>query len=83
MKVAWFAPVTGDAPIVEYSRGVLTTMAELCEPVLCCNRPPERFPIGVRVVDFEAQPDAISELSSCDAVFYNLGNDCPPARLDL
>ena len=23
LKVAWFTPVTGDAPIVEYSRGVL------------------------------------------------------------
>jgi len=75
VKVAWFTPVTGDTPIVEYSRGVLETMAERCEPVLCCTRPPERFPIGVRVVDFEAKPDAISELPSCDAVFYNLGND--------
>ena len=58
-------------------------MAELCEPVLCCDRPPERFPIGVRVVDFEARPDAISELSSCDAVFYNLGNDFRRHALDL
>ncbi len=75
MKIAWFTPVTGDTPIVEYSRGVLETMAEQCETVLCCDRRPERFPIGVRVVDFKAEPDAISELSSCDAVFYNLGND--------
>ena len=75
MKIAWFTPVTGDDPVVEYSRGVLAAMDRVCQPVLCCNRPPERFPNTVRVLDFEAQPEAFSELASFDAAFYNLGND--------
>ena len=75
MKIAWFTPVTGDDPIVDYSRGVLTAMADECEPVLWCDRPPLGFPITLQVVDVEAQPEARSELPSFDAVFYNLGED--------
>ena len=75
MKVAWFTPVTGDDPVVDYSRGVLAAMAQLCEPLLCCNQRPERFPAEVRVVDLKAQPEAVSELRPVDAIFYNLGDD--------
>ena len=76
MKIAWFTPVTGHEPVVEYSRGVLAAMAQLCEPVLCCNRAPEGFPTEIPVMDLAAggsqpQPDPWS----FDAVFYVLGND--------
>ena len=74
MKVAWFTPV-GDGAIAEYSRGVLAAMLRLCEPRLFCDRPADRFPAGVPVADLAAQPQALSDLPSFDAVFYNLGND--------
>lgn len=76
MKIAWFTPVTGHEPVVEYSREVLAAMAQLCEPVLCCNRVPEGFPPEIPVVDLAAggsqrRPDPWS----LDAIFYTLGND--------
>jgi hypothetical protein len=74
VRVAWFAPVTGDDPIVDYSRAVLSAMARLSEPFLCCNRPPERFPPEVPVVDLGAAPQALPDPGSFDALFYVLGN---------
>ena len=74
MKVAWFTPVR-DGAIVGYSRGVLAAMVRLCEPHLFCDGPPDRFPAGVPVADLAARPQALSDLPSFDAVFYNLGND--------
>ncbi|HEY1516771.1 MAG TPA: hypothetical protein VGF91_10160 [Solirubrobacteraceae bacterium] len=76
MKIAWFTPVTGHEPAVEYSREVLHAMAQLCEPLLCSNGAPEGFPTEIPVVDLAAagsqrRPDPWS----VDAVFYMLGND--------
>lgn len=70
MKVAWFTPVGRDDPGADYSRAVLAAMAELCEVILCCDRPPDGFPSGVRVLDYATAPH-----ESLDAVFYVLGND--------
>ncbi len=74
MRVAWFTPI-GDGAIADYSRGVLGAMLRLCEARLFCVGPPDRFPAGVPVTDLTAQPQALSDLPSFDAVFYNLGND--------
>ena len=74
MKVAWFTPV-GDGSVATYSRGVLAAMLRLCEPRLFCHGPPYRFSPGVPVVDLAAQPQALSDLGSCDMVFYNLSDD--------
>ena len=74
MRVAWFTPV-GDGAIADYSRGVLAAMVRLCEPRLFCVGPPDRFPAGIPAADLAARPQALSDLSSFDAVFYNLGND--------
>ena len=75
MKVAWFTPVGRQDPGAEYSRAVLAAMAELCEPLLCCDRPPDGFPSGIRVLDFAAEPDGLRDLGSLGAIFYVLGND--------
>lgn len=74
MRVAWLTPV-GDSAIADYSRGVLGELIRLCEPRLFCVGPPSRFPAGVPAVDVAAQPHALSDLGSFDALFYNLGND--------
>jgi glycosyltransferase involved in cell wall biosynthesis len=74
LRVAWFTPLR-DGAIAEYSRGVLAAMIRLCEPRVFCDGPPERVPAGVSVTDIQAQPESLSELTSFDAVFYNLGND--------
>ena len=74
MRVAWFTPVR-DGAIVDYSRGVLAAMLRLREVHLFCNGPPDRFPAGIPAADLAAGPQALSDLSSFDAVFYNLGND--------
>ena len=74
MRVAWFTPVR-DGAIVDYSRGVLAAMLRLREVRLFCNGPPDRFPAGIPAADLAARPQALSDLSSFGAVFYNLGND--------
>jgi glycosyltransferase involved in cell wall biosynthesis len=74
VKVAWFATVK-DGAVADYSRGVLAAMVRLCEPHLFCDSPPEHVPPGVAVVDRAAQRHALADLSSFDAVFYNLAND--------
>jgi hypothetical protein len=74
VRIAWFAPVTGHDPVIAYSRTVLSAMAELGAPLLCCNSPPERFPPGVPVVDVVAAPQDLPDLGSFDALFYVLGN---------
>jgi hypothetical protein len=76
LRIAWFTPVTGDDPVVQYSRAVLSAMTELCEPVLCCNAPPERFPSDVLVVNtaVATAPQGLTDLGSFDAVFCVLGN---------
>jgi glycosyltransferase involved in cell wall biosynthesis len=74
LRVAWFASVR-DGAIADYSRGVLAAMVRLCEPHLFCHGSPERLPAGVAVTDLAAQTEALAELPSFDAVFYNLGND--------
>ena len=74
LRVAWFTPVR-DGAIAEYSRGVLAAMIRLCEPRLFCDGPPARFPAGIPVTNLTAEPQALSELPSFDAVFYNFGND--------
>lgn len=77
MRIAWFTPVEGDDPVVAYSRGVLAALAQLCEPVLCCDRVPERFPPGVPVVNVNlvSEPRGLPDHESFDAAFYVLGND--------
>lgn len=75
MKIAWFTPVTGDDSTVEYSRAVLAAMTRLCEPVLCSNRPAERFPSGLCTVDLTVTPGGLEDHGSVDALFYVLGND--------
>lgn len=75
MKIAWFTPVTGCGPAVEYSREVLAAMAQLCEPLLCCNRVPEGFPTEIPVVDLAAGSQRRIDPRSLDAIFYVLGND--------
>ena len=74
MRVAWFTPA-GDGAIAEYSRGVLAAMIRLCEPRLFCEGPLDRLPAGIPVTDLAAEPQALSDLDSFDAVFYNLGSD--------
>lgn len=74
MRVAWFGSVR-DGPIAEYSRGVLAAMVRLCEPRLFCHGPPDRLPVGIAVTDLALQPEALAEVPSFDAVFYNLGSD--------
>jgi glycosyltransferase involved in cell wall biosynthesis len=74
LRVAWFTPVQ-DGAVAEYSRGVLSAAVRLCEPSLFCDRPPDRFPAGIPVRDVTAEPPTLLDLSSFDAVFYNLGND--------
>jgi glycosyltransferase involved in cell wall biosynthesis len=75
LKVAWFTPVTGDDPVVDFSRSVLTAMAELCDSFLCCNCQPEGFPAGVPVVDCAGRPETLPHWDSLDAMFYVLGSD--------
>jgi hypothetical protein len=75
LRIAWFTPVSGREPVVEYSRAVLGAMTQLCEPVLCCNRAPEGFPTEIPVVDLAAGSRPRPEPCSVDAVFYVLGND--------
>ena len=75
MKVGWFTPVGEDDPGAEYSRAVLAAMAELCDPLLCCDRPSVGFPPGIPVLDFAAAPHRLPDLRSLDAIFYVLGND--------
>lgn len=74
MRVAWFASVR-DGAIAEYSRGVLAAMVRLCEPRLFCHGSPERLPAGIAVTDLAAESEALAELPTFHAVFYNLGND--------
>ncbi len=74
MRVAWFTPVD-DGAIADYSRGVLAEMLRLCDSRLFCVGLPDRFPAGIPAVDLATQPQALSDLTSYDAVFYNLGND--------
>jgi len=75
LKIAWFTPVTGHAPMVEYSREVLAAMAQLCEPVLCCDRAPDGFPIDIPVMLLTEGSQPRPDAWSVDAVFYALGND--------
>jgi len=75
LKIAWFTPVNGRDPVVEYSRVVLGAMTQLCEPLLCCNRPPEGFPSEIPVVDLAAGSHPRLDPWSADAVFFVLGND--------
>jgi glycosyltransferase involved in cell wall biosynthesis len=74
LRVAWFTPLR-DGAIADYSRGVLAAMIRLCEPHLFCEGPSDRVPAGIAVTDLAARPEAVSELASFDAVFYNLGDD--------
>jgi glycosyltransferase involved in cell wall biosynthesis len=74
LKVAWFAPVK-DGAVADYSRGVLAAMVRLCEPHLFCDGRPEHVPPGVAVEDLAARPQALADLSSYEAVFYNLADD--------
>jgi glycosyltransferase involved in cell wall biosynthesis len=74
LRVAWFAAVA-DGAVDDYSRGVLAAMVRLCEPHLFCDSPPEHSPPGVAVEDLSARPEALEELSSFEAVFYNLADD--------
>ena len=50
-------------------------MVRLCDPCLFCDGAPDRFPAGIPTRDLADGPQAVSDLPSFDAVFYNLGND--------
>ena len=54
---------------------MLAALLRLCEARLFCDGPPDRFPAGIPVADLAVGPQAISDLASFDALFYNLGND--------
>jgi glycosyltransferase involved in cell wall biosynthesis len=75
LRVAWFTPVREGA-IAEYSRGVLAALVRLCEPRLFCHGPADHLPAGISVADLAAEPEALADLASFDAVFYNFGHDC-------
>jgi glycosyltransferase involved in cell wall biosynthesis len=75
MRLAWFTPASGESGIVEYSRRVLRALRPICEPVLFSDGPAEGFPEDVEAIDFAANPQALEQLNSFDAVFYNLGNN--------
>ena len=75
MKVAWFTPVGRDDPEAEYSRVVLAAMVQLCDVLLCCDRPPDGFPSGIRVLEYATATARPADLGSLDAIFYVLGND--------
>ena len=77
MRVAWFTPVEGrrDRRVQPWSA---RRRCSACASLACSATV---RPIASRLespaADLAAQPQALSDLASFDAVFYNLGNDFP------